>query len=75
MALDPADTFTVATNSFTAGGGDGYFTFEAVAEDGRLEDTLLEYAQIFIDYLEQDVDGVLSKPENYSTQSIIALAE
>lgn len=75
VALDPAATFTVATNSFTAGGGDGYFTFEAVAEDGRLEDTLLEYAQIFIDYLEQDVDGVLSKPENYSTQSIIALAE
>ena len=75
VALDPAATFTVATNSFTAGGGDGYFTFEAVAEDGRLEDTLLEYAQIFIDYIEQDVEGVLSAPENFSTQSIVPLAE
>ena len=75
VALDPAATFTVATNSFTAGGGDGYFTFEAVAEDGRLEDTLLEYAQIFIDYIEQDVDGVLTKPEAYSTQSIVPLTE
>ena len=75
VALDPAATFTVATNSFTAGGGDGYATFEAVADDGRVEDTLLEYAQIFIDYIEQDVAGVLETPaiETYSTQSIVAL--
>lgn len=75
VPLDPDATFTVATNSFTAGGGDGYFTFEAVADDGRLEDTLLEYAQIFIDYIEQDVDGVLDTPEAYSTQSIVPLAQ
>ena len=77
VALDPAATFTVATNSFTAAGGDGYATFEAVADDGRVEDTLLEYAQIFIDYIEQDVAGVLETPaiETYSTQSIVALAE
>ena len=75
VPLDPAATFTVATNSFTAGGGDGYATFEAVADDGRVEDTLLEYAQIFIDYIEQDVAGVLETPaiETYSTQSIVAL--
>ena len=77
VPLDPADTFTVATNSFTAAGGDGYVTFEAVADDGRLEDTLLEYAQIFIDYIEQDVAGVLEAPaiENFSTQSFVPLPE
>ena len=77
VPLDPAATFTVATNSFTAAGGDGYATFEAVADDGRAEDTLLEYAQVFIDYIEQDVAGVLEAPaiENYSTQSFIPLAE
>ena len=77
VPLDPAATFTVATNSFTAGGGDGYATFEAVSDDGRSEDTLLEYAQVFIDYIEQDVAGVLEVPaiENYSTQSIVPLAE
>ena len=76
-ALDPEATFTVATNSFTAAGGDGYATFEAVVDDGRSEDTLLEYAQIFIDYIEQDVAGVLETPasETYSTQSIVALTE
>ncbi len=77
VPLDPAATFTVATNSFVASGGDGYATFEAVSEDGRSVDTLLEYAQVFIDYIEQDAAGVLEKPgpENYSTQDITALAE
>lgn len=73
VPLDPEATFTVATNSFVASGGDGYFTFEAVADDGRVEDTLLEYAQIFIDYLEQDLEGTISKPTEYSTQSIVAV--
>lgn len=77
VPLDPADTFIVATNSFTAGGGDGYATFESVVDDGRSVDTLLEYAQVFIDYIEQDVAGELTLPDpaTYSTQSIIPLTE
>lgn len=71
------DTYTVATNSFIASGQDGYVTFGTVSDDGRVVDTLLDYAQSFIDYLEQDVaGGVLNKPPagDYSTQNFTPLA-
>ncbi len=69
--LDLAATYIVATNSFVASGGDNYATFEAVSDDGRATDTFLNYAQTFIDYIQQDAQGVLTKlPESeYSTQS------
>jgi len=77
VALDMGATFTVATNSFIAAGRDGYATFGAVSNDGRVVDTFLDYAQSFIDYIEQDAGGVLTKPDagDYSTQSFVALAE
>ncbi|NNC78964.1 MAG: NAD nucleotidase [Acidimicrobiales bacterium] len=74
--IDLAATYTVATNSFIASGQDGYITFGTVSEDGRAFDTLLDYAQSFIDYVEKDVDGTLSKldPSDYSTQNFTPLA-
>jgi len=72
--LEDNETLNVVTNSFTAGGRDGYITFGTVTDDGRAVDTFLDYAQSFVDYvLEQ---GTLSKPalEDYSTQSYIAPA-
>ncbi len=77
VALDLEATYTVATNSFVASGGDNYATFEAVSNDGRATDTFLNYAQTFIDYIEQDVQGSLAKlpASEYSTQSFVPLAE
>lgn len=76
VALDMGTTFTVATNSFIAAGRDGYDTFGTVSDDGRVTDTLLDYAQSFIDYIQQDVAGVLTKPDagDYSTQNFVPLA-
>ena len=74
VPFDNTATYTVATNSFIASGQDGYITFGEVTEDGRSEDTLIDYAQAFIDYIEQDVDGVIAPLpiEQYSTQSFVA---
>lgn len=76
VPLDPTATYTVVTNSFAAGGGDGYFTFADVVADGRATDTFLDYAQTFIDYVEQDAGGVVSRlpVEEYSTQSFMGFS-
>ncbi|KEF30121.1 5'-nucleotidase [Marinobacter nitratireducens] len=68
-ALTDGETLTVVSNSYTAGGKDGYLTFGTVSDDGRAVDTYLDYAQSFVDYLTEV--GTLSKPalEDYSTQS------
>lgn len=68
-ALTDAETLNVVTNSFTAGGRDGYLTFGTVSEDGRAVDTFLDYAQSFVDYALEV--NTLSKPsvDEYSTQS------
>ena len=59
----------MVTNSFTGGGRDGYVTFGTVTDDGRSEDTFLDYAQSFVDYVSEQ--GTISKPamDDYSTQS------
>ncbi len=74
--LDPDATYIVATNSFVASGGDNYVTFEEVTADGRSTDTFLNYAQTFIDYIQQDAQGVLAKlpASEYSTQSFAPAA-
>lgn len=75
VAFDSERTYTVATNSFIASGQDGYVTFGEVSDDGRAEDTFLDYAQVFIDYIEEDLGGVISPlpVDQYSTQSIVPL--
>ena len=72
-AIDPNATYVVVTNSFIASGRDGYFAFGVAFDEGRVVDTFIDYAQGFIDYLEQDVNGMLSvpAPEDFSTQSFI----
>ncbi len=70
--IDLAATYVVVTNSFLAGGGDGYTTFAAASNDGRATDTFINYAQGFIDWVEQDLAGapiVVPPPEEFSTQS------
>ncbi len=69
--IDLAATYTVVVNSFMAGGGDGFVTLEAVADSGRAVDTLIDYAQGFIDYVREDLAGSVGRVpiEDYSTQN------
>ena len=75
VPFDLAGTYTVVTNSFMAGGGDGYDTMGEISDAGLVEDTFLDYAKSFIDYVEIDLGGTLSKlpVEQYSTQNFIPL--
>lgn len=66
--IDESKTFKVVTNSFIAGGKDGYATFGNITEDKRL-DTYLDYAQSFVDYV-KEAQVVEKLPiDEYSTQS------
>jgi hypothetical protein len=56
-AWDDDDDVKVVTNSFLAAGRDGWFTFGDVTDDGRTVDTFIDYAQAFIDYMQQNVGG------------------
>ncbi len=74
--IDPAATYVVVTNSFLAGGGDGAATFKVAADQGRIVDTFINYAQGLFDYIEQDLGGgpiVVPPPESFSTQSYVPL--
>lgn len=73
VPFDMSRMYNVATNNFIGEGGDRYATFAAVTADGRSVDTFLDYAKSFLDYVEQDAGGVLSKlpVSEYSTQSFI----
>jgi len=70
-AIDPVATYVVATNSFIAAGRDGYTAFGVATDDDRAVDTFIDYAQGFIDWVEQDAGGVITvpDPENFSTQN------
>jgi 5'-nucleotidase len=62
-------TYTVVTSNYLASGKDGYTAFAPIfANPSKIEDTYLEYAQSFVDYVKSV--GSLSKlPESeYSTQ-------
>lgn len=67
--IDLTRSYSVVTNSFVAAGRDGYLTFGTVSDEGRVEDTFLDYAQAFVDYVRR-VEEVEKLPiADYSTQS------
>ncbi len=73
-AIDTTATYTVVTNNFISAGRDGYLTFGTLTDEGRVEDTFLDYAQSFVDYV-KDVGSVEKLPlEDYSTQNFVPLA-
>ncbi|MEO0495470.1 MAG: 5'-nucleotidase C-terminal domain-containing protein [Actinomycetota bacterium] len=72
VAIDPTATYTVVVNSFMAGGGDGYFVLADAVADGRATDLFIDYAQTFIDWVEQDQGGVISKPTEFSLQNYVS---
>lgn len=69
-AIEPARTYTVATNDFIASGKDGYTTFGTVYATGNVVNNYLLYTQTFVDYVL--AQGSLSRPAaaNYSHQKV-----
>lgn len=65
----PRDSYVVVTNSFIAGGQDGYETFHHLAERGRATNTGIDYAQAMANYASEL--EVLSRPEDFATQSYV----
>lgn len=69
LSLEDSTQLIVVSNSFTAQGRDGYVTFGDVSEDGRAEDTFLDYAQSFVDYMLEATTISKPSPDEYSTQN------
>ena len=69
--LDMGKTYRLVTNNYIAAGRDGYKSFKTVKNDGRYTDTYLDYAQSFVDYVEER--GTVGKlpASEYSTQSLV----
>jgi len=67
--LDRARSYRLITNSYIAGGKDGYVTFGEVSKQGRTTDTFLVDAEVFVEYVREV--GTLSRlpATDYSTQS------
>jgi 5'-nucleotidase len=68
--IDLNRTYVIVTNNFTASGKDGYNTFGEIYKDPtKVEETYLDYAQSFVDYVKKV--GALSKlpVSEYSTQN------
>lgn len=74
-AIDTAATYKVVTNNFIASGQDGYTTFKTPYLAGLYVDTLTEYAQGFVTYMERLSAQNLSLQKlpvsEYSTQEYI----
>ncbi|MGD6803420.1 cell wall-binding repeat-containing protein [Rossellomorea vietnamensis] len=51
-SINLEETYTVATNAYIAGGGDGYTTFGEAKEDGRMNELFFVDYQVLNEYLE-----------------------
>ncbi len=73
-AIDPARTYTVATNDFIASGKDGYTTFGTVYATGNYVNNYLLYTQTFVDYVL--AKGSIARPAaaDYSHQAVTTAA-
>lgn len=73
--INPNAEYRVVTNSFTAGGGDGYTVFAWASAEGRFTDTYAEYAQSFVDHVRARAEAgdplVRPDAEMMSTQRFI----
>ena len=66
-------TYVMVTNSFIAGGQDGYDTFYRVSERGRARNTGIDYAQSLVDYAREQ--EVLKRPQEFATQSYVPVGD
>jgi 5'-nucleotidase / UDP-sugar diphosphatase len=51
-AINLEEMYTVATNAYIAGGGDGFESFGKAKEDGRMKELFFVDYQVFTEYLE-----------------------
>ncbi len=51
--LQPDKTYRVATNAFTADGGDGYSMFKTAKDEGRITELYIVDFEVFTSYLEK----------------------
>lgn len=63
----PRANYTLVTNSYIGGGQAGYDTLHSIAQQGRSDNTGIDYAQAMADYARSL--GVLERPEEFATQS------
>lgn len=73
-AIEPARTYTVATNDFIASGKDGYTTFGTVYDTGHHMNSYLLYTQTFVDHVRRL--GTVGRPRagEYSHQAVTTAA-
>ena len=68
--IDISKTYTIVTNSYIAGGKDGYITFKTVldADSSKGTNTYLDYAMSFVKYVEntqKDGKSIEKLPSSY----------
>lgn len=68
--LDLNANYRVVTNDFLANGGDGYATLKGIVADAR-EDTFLDYADSFLQYVKQRGTVTRLPLDLYSTQRFV----
>jgi len=66
--FDASRSYRVITNNFTSGGGDNYLTLKAVPAE-RQENTFLDYADSFLQYLKDNTPLAKLPVSLYSTQN------
>lgn len=67
QALEPTETYTMITNSFLAGGADGWRLLGELKQAGLVQDTYVNYAQSFVDWARKT--KTIKRPTEHSTQS------
>jgi len=63
-------TYRLVTNNYIAAGRDGYLSFKTVKNEGRYTDTYLDYAQSFVDYVQERGSVGKLPASEYSTQAL-----
>ncbi|MGQ4275591.1 bifunctional metallophosphatase/5'-nucleotidase [Pseudidiomarina sp. E22-M8] len=71
--IEPNRSYTMITNSFLAGGADGWFLLGELEAAGRVQDTYVNYAQSFVDWARKT--KLIQRPSEHSTQSYQSVEE
>lgn len=66
QAMQPDETYTMITNSFLAGGADGWRLLGELKQAGLVQDTYVNYAQSFVDWARKT--KTIKRPTEHSTQ-------
>lgn len=66
QTMQPEQTYTMITNSFLAGGADGWRLLGELKQAGLVQDTYVNYAQSFVDWARKT--KTIKRPTEHSTQ-------